>query len=84
MGRSRTYSVGSMVLGIISFFTFCLWYVSVPCAIGGIVLGVLSLRRRRSRREMAAVGLALSFISILLVIAYLVMYDILYPLITLQ
>lgn len=35
-------AVASMVLGIISLVLFCLWYLSIPCAIIGLSLGLVA------------------------------------------
>ncbi len=55
-------AVASLVLGILSVELFCLWYLSLPCAVVGLILGILSLKS--SGRGMAIAGLVLSIIAI--------------------
>ena len=70
-------AIASMVLGIISLVGFCAWYVAIPCAIVGIILGLVSLSRKARGRGMAiagvvtgAVGIALAIIIVIWVFVF--------------
>ena len=67
----RGLGVASMVLGIISLALFCILYVSIPCAIIGLILGIagkISSGRAGSGNGMAAAGILCSTIFIAIVI----------------
>ena len=68
--KSSGMAVASMVLGIIAVVLFCFWYVSIPCAILAIILGIVA-RNKAKRGEadgqgMATAGLVCGIISIAL------------------
>jgi hypothetical protein len=46
-----------MVLGIVALALFCVWYLSIPCAIVGLVLGVLA-GGKATRGEAGGAGMA--------------------------
>ena len=64
-------AVASLVLGIISVVLFCVWYLSLPCAVVGLILGILSLKS--SGRGMAIAGLVLSIIAIAIFVVMLIL-----------
>lgn len=47
--ESSGLSIASMVLGIISIVLFCIYYVSIPCAILAIIFGVIG--RKKAEKE---------------------------------
>ncbi len=57
-------SIASMVLGIISLALFCLWYVSIPCGILGIVFGLIG--KNRAGKNMAITGFVTGLIAVAL------------------
>jgi len=57
-------AIASMVLGIVSLVIFCFWYIAVPCAIVGVVLGAVSLKRKAHGKGMAVAGVVTSLIAI--------------------
>jgi hypothetical protein len=69
-----------MVLGILSLALFCLLYISIPCAIVGLILGIagkIASSRADSGNGPAAAGIVCSaiFIAIaILCITYLSTY----------
>lgn len=67
----RGLCIASLVLGIVSLLIFCIWYISIPCAILAIIFGILGLKSKG--KGMAIGGLVtgiISFVlSILIVIA---------------
>lgn len=68
--ESKGLSIASMVLGIISVVLFCIWYISVPCAILAIIFAVLG--KKKGGKGMATAGLVLGIIALgILAIIYL-------------
>ena len=66
-------AVAGLVFGIISMFTWLLWFLGLPFSIVGIILSALG-RRSARRRTMATVGLVLSIISLVLAIVLTVIF----------
>lgn len=64
-------AVASLVLGIISVVLFCVWYLSLPCAVVGLILGILSLKS--SGRGMAIAGLVLSIIALAIAVVMIIL-----------
>lgn len=60
--ESSGLSIASMVLGIISIVLFCIYYVSIPCAILAIIFGVIG--RKKGGKGMAIAGLVLGIIAL--------------------
>ena len=65
-------AIASLVLSIVSLALFCLWFVSIPCAIVAIVLGIIA-RGKASRGEaggkgMATAGMVIGIITIAVVL----------------
>jgi len=70
-GKGR--SIASMVLGIVSVvFGCCFYYISIPCAIVGLVLGIISLKKKEDGRSMAMAGVITSIVSLALSIIVIV------------
>lgn len=66
----KGFAIAAMVLGIISIPLFCIWYISIPCAILAIIFGVLAVKS--SRKGMAIAGIATGATGlVLLVVTYL-------------
>lgn len=59
-------AIASLVLGIVSLVFFCLWYISIPCAVLGIIFGTMS--KTSSGAGMAKAGLICSIIAIAIAI----------------
>jgi hypothetical protein len=55
-------AIASMVLGIVSVVLFCIWYVSIPCAIIAIVLGFLA--KKAGKIGMATAGIVTGIIAL--------------------
>ena len=61
--ESPGFGVASMVLGIVSLcLSCCAYFISIPCAIVGIILGLIGLKKKAGR-GMATAGLVCSIIS---------------------
>ena len=59
--------VASMVLGIISLVLFCIWYIALPCAIIGLVLGAVGSSKAKKagmKNGMATAGIVMSCIAL--------------------
>lgn len=65
-------AVASLVLGIVSVVLVCFVYVSIPCAILGIIFGALA--KDSSKAGMAKAGLILSIIGVGLVILVITVF----------
>lgn len=58
-------AIASMVLGIVALvFSCCLYYISIPCAIVGVILGGVSLAKKQPGKGMAIAGLVCSIVSL--------------------
>lgn len=67
--------VAGMVLGIIALVLFCIWYISLPCAIIGVILSAVSLKKAKEagvKNGMATAGVVCSCIALALMVLYLV------------
>ena len=65
-------AIAAMVLGIVSIVLCCIWYISLLCAIVGIVLGVMH-NKKGVKSGMATAGIVCSIIGIILTIVILVL-----------
>ncbi len=60
--ETKGLSIASMVLGIISIVLFCVYYISLPCAILAVIFGMIG--KNRGERGMAIAGLVLGIIAL--------------------
>jgi len=58
-------SVAALVLGIVSFVLSCVYYISIPAAIVGLILGIISIKGNKGGKGMAIAGIILSGIGLL-------------------
>ena len=66
-------AIAAMVLGIVSLVLFCIWYISLPCAILAIIFGIISIKS--SKRGMAIAGISTGAVGfILMVILYVFIF----------
>lgn len=61
---SKGFSITSMVLGIISIVLFCIWYLSIPCAILAIIFGIVGIKK--GGKGMGIAGLILGIVAIII------------------
>jgi hypothetical protein len=61
---STGMAIASMILGIASVVTSCLWFLSIPAGIVGLVLGIICLKNKQDGKGMAIAGLILSGVGI--------------------
>ncbi len=69
----KGFCIASMVLGIVALVFFCIWYVSIPCAILAIIFGILGIKTATRGMAIAglvtgSIGLAISIILIVFII----------------
>lgn len=58
--------IASMVFGIVSLVLGCCFpYISIPCAVIGVILAAVSLGGHKDGRGMAIAGLVCSIISLI-------------------
>ena len=55
--QSQGVAIASLICGLVSILTFCMWFLSVPLGIIAVVLGVLA-RGKAARGEAGGAGLA--------------------------
>lgn len=67
-------AIASLVCGIVGILINCCtaWYISLPLAIVGLVMGILTVKNNRGGRTMAIVGIILSSIAALIGIVVLI------------
>lgn len=57
--------IASMVLGIVALvLSCCFYYISIPCAILGVIFGGVSISKKKPGRGMAIAGLVCSIVSL--------------------
>lgn len=71
---SQGLSIASLTLGILAIVTCLVWYIGIILGILAVVFGVVSLKRRRSKKAIAgivtgSVGIILSVLIICLLLA---------------
>ncbi len=54
--------VASMVLGIVSLAFFCIWWISIPCGIIALALGLTA--NKAGKNSMATAGLVMGIIGL--------------------
>lgn len=60
-------AIASLVCGIVSVVLgCCAWYITLPVAIVGLVLGILCLNKKKDGRTMAIIGIILSAFGVLI------------------
>ena len=69
--QRKGFSITALVMGIVSLIGFCVGYVSIPCAILGIIFGFLG--KNKGGKGMAIAGLVTSIITIALWIIVLIL-----------
>lgn len=73
----RGLGIASLVVGIISLVMFCIFYISIPCAIAGLIMGCIGNSKAKAQGlkngvavggiVCSAIGIALAIIFILLI-----------------
>lgn len=63
-------AIAAMVLGIVSIVFFCIWYISITCAVLAIIFGILALKS--TGRGMAIAGISTGAVGFVLMILFYV------------
>lgn len=66
----KGFSIAALVLGIIALVLCCIWYVSIPCGIIALILGIIGLKS--SKRGMSIAGIITGVIGMILSIVLLI------------
>ncbi len=71
----KGFCIASLVLGIIALVFFCVWYVSIPCAILAIIFGILGIKSTGKGMAIAglitgSIGLVVSILMIVFIIIF--------------
>lgn len=62
-------AIASMVMGILAvLFCCCLFYLSIPLSIGGLITGIIALKKQYPGKGMAIAGIVTSSVAIVLAI----------------
>ena len=64
------FGIAAIILGIVSIVLSCIWYISVPAGILGIIFGILGLKT--VKRGLSIGGIVTSAIGILLTIVLII------------
>ena len=73
VSSGKGMAIASMVLGIVSIPAICFWIVGLPCAIVGLILGIL-YNKKNEHSPMATAGIVCSIITIALLVLVLILY----------
>ena len=73
-GGSKGMAITAMILGIASLVFMCFWFISLPLAVAGLILGIIAVNKRsggmaKAGMIMSIVGLVISIIMLILTIA---------------
>lgn len=66
----KGFSIAALVLGIIALVLCCIWYVSIPCGIIALILGIIGLKS--SKRGMSIAGIITGVIGMILSIVLVI------------
>lgn len=66
----KSFSIAALVLGIIALVLCCIWYVSIPCGIIALILGIIGLKS--SKRGMSIAGIITGVIGMILSIVLVI------------
>lgn len=64
--EKKGFAIASLVLGIVAIVSGCAWYVAIPCAIVGLILGIMANKVKKT--GMATAGIVLSIIALVLAV----------------
>lgn len=71
---SSGMAIASMVLGIVAIVFNCISFISFPCAVIGLILGIISLRKNNigAAKGMAIAGIVLTAIALVFAVIMLI------------
>ena len=64
--KSQGLAIASLICGILGVVACCIPYVPAVISIAGLILGILSIKKKEDGRTMAIVGIVLSAVGILI------------------
>lgn len=66
-------SIAALILGIIAILSSCcFWFVSIPCAVLGIIFAAVGIKSGKGGKGMGIAGLILSIVSLVPAIVVIV------------
>lgn len=74
--KNNGLAIASMILGIVSLVgSCCIWYLTIPCAVVGLILGIIALKNGKDGMAiagivMSAIGLAIALLVVIFVVIY--------------
>ena len=68
--KNSGMSIAGLVLGIIAVVTFCIWYISIPCAILAIIFSAIG--KKKGGKGMSKAGLILGIVSLIVCVVFYV------------
>ena len=57
-------NIAALVLGIVSIVTWCLWFISIPCAILSLIFGIIGIKK--VGKAMAITGIITGAVTLVL------------------
>ena len=64
--------IASLILGIVSIALFCCCYLSIPCSITGLILGIVSKVKKKENNGVAIAGIILSAIALVALAVFII------------
>ena len=64
--KTNGFNIAALVLGIVSIATFCIWIISIPCAILALIFGIIGLKK--PGKGMGLTGIITGSITIAIVV----------------
>ena len=58
-------AVAALIVGILAFLSGFFWFIAIPLALAGLVMGIISLVKKMGGKGMAVAGVILSAIALL-------------------
>ncbi|ADL52762.1 DUF4190 domain-containing protein [Clostridium cellulovorans] len=71
--ESKGLAIASMILGIVSVVTSCLWFVAGPCGLIGLILGIVSKVKKQGGSGFSTAGIILSVIGLIICLVLLIL-----------
>lgn len=68
--EKKGFNITSLILGIVSLISFCVWYVSVPTGIIAIIFSVAG--KKDAGRGMGVAGMVLGIIGLIFTAIYVI------------
>lgn len=69
---AKGFAIASLVLGIVGLVLFCVWYLSVPCAVLAIIFSIVA-KKKGGKNGMATAGLVLGIVTLVILVLILIL-----------